>query len=184
MKMDVDWSSPWVDHTAYIIDHLQDMDLTAEEALALLVIEESLKHDIPITQTLIQTKLKTTIDHADALLNALSDKGCLTFDVAGGKIVFHTDGVLEEVSRQGVPIEKSLIREFEEGLQHPLSSQEMQRVIDLGALYDQDRILLALDEACAYNNRSLNYVERVLVSWANKGLSTEDLKRGIRNGRQ
>lgn len=182
--MEIDWSSPWVDHIAYILDHLQDLQLNAEEALTLLVIEHSNRHNIPVSHALIETRLKTTMEHAEDLLNALADKGYLSCVVDRGSVRFVTDGVLEGVSREGTPIEKSLIEEFEAAFGRGLSGQEMQRIIDLGSQYDQDRVLIALDEACAYEHRDLNYVERVLVSWKNKGLTTEDLKKGFRNERQ
>lgn len=178
--MELDWSSPWIDHIAYILEHLEDLDLTPEEGLALLVIEHSNRHNVPVSHALLEAKLHTTLEHAEDVLNALADKGYLSCVVERGSVRFVTDGVLEGVSRTGLPIEKSLIQEFEQGFGRALSGQEMQRIIDLGSLYDQDRILIALDEACAYEHRDLNYVERVLISWKNKGITTEDLKKGIR----
>ena len=41
-------------------------------------------------------------------------------------------------------------------------------------------MICALNEASVYNKRNLTYIENVLISWSNKGLSTEDIESGIR----
>ncbi len=84
----------------------------------------------------------------------------------------------------GQPLARSLIQEFEDAFARTLSSQEMQRILDMSAAYGEDRVLLALDEAIAYDHPDTSYIERILMSWKQKNLSTEDLRKGYRNERR
>ena len=42
-------------------------------------------------------------------------------------------------------------------------------------------MICALNEAAVYDKRNLTYVENVLISWSNKGLTTEQIESGIRS---
>ena len=82
--------------------------------------------------------------------------------------------------QESVPIQHSLMEQFEMSFGRTLSTNEMQRILHLADLYDERRVICALNEAVVYNSLSLNYVERVLVSWKQKGLTIEELENGIR----
>ena len=41
-------------------------------------------------------------------------------------------------------------------------------------------VIVALNEAASYDKRDLNYIERILISWTDKGLSVEDVENGKR----
>lgn len=184
MKTELNWNSPWLDHTAWILEHLEDLHLTARQALGLLVIEHFNRTGTPITHAVISSKLGITSQEAEDLFSELSDKGYLKFELDGGTLRFVTEGILDAESQAGMPLEKSLIKEFEDSFGRDLSPREMQKILDLAGQFGEDRTLIALDEAAASNARSINYIERVLVSWRTKGLTLEDLQKGIRNERQ
>ena len=56
----------------------------------------------------------------------------------------------------------------------------MQKILDLCEAFGERQVECALNEAVVYDKKSLNYIENVLVSWRNKGLSTEELESGKR----
>jgi DNA replication protein len=62
----------------------------------------------------------------------------------------------------------------------PLSGLEMERIMDFAQKYDARRVIVALNEAASYDQRSLDYIERVLAAWKRKKLSVEDLENGKR----
>lgn len=184
MKQNTDWNSPWLDHVAWILGHLETLKLTHQEALCLLVIEYFNRADIPVNHDALCQKLAIQPAQAEELLGALSDKGYLDFAMESGKIRFLTDGVYKTGSSAGQPLVKSTIQEFEEAFGRALSSQEMQRIIDMEGEYGANRTLLALDEAIAYEHPDTNYIERVLAAWKQKGLTDEELRKGYRNERR
>jgi DNA replication protein len=62
----------------------------------------------------------------------------------------------------------------------PLSGLEMERIMEFAKKYDSRRVIVALNEAASYDQRSLDYIERVLAAWKRKNLSIEDLENGKR----
>ncbi|MEY8468684.1 DnaD domain-containing protein [Faecalibaculum rodentium] len=179
-----DWNSPWMDHTMWILGHLESLHLSHLEALTLLMIEYLNKAQIPVSHDILCEKLGITTAQAEQTLGDLSDKGFLDFAMENGKVRFLTQGVYDRGLSVGQPLARSLIQEFEDAFARTLSSQEMQCIIDMAAAYGEDRVLLALDEAIAYGHPDTNYIERILASWQQKGLSTEDLRKGYRNERR
>ena len=48
-----------------------------------------------------------------------------------------------------------------------------------GFIHEKD-VICALNEAVVYEKVDLNYIERILISWMNKGLSVQDVENGKR----
>ena len=75
---------------------------------------------------------------------------------------------------------KSLLEEFEDEFKRSLSPSEMDRILNLASIYSERMVIVALNEAASYDKRDLNYIERILISWTDKGLSVEDVENGKR----
>ena len=56
----------------------------------------------------------------------------------------------------------------------------MERLIELSNDFEESMILHALDEASAYNKRSLSYIEAMLANWKARGLDAQDIENGKR----
>ncbi len=56
----------------------------------------------------------------------------------------------------------------------------MERILRWQEEFEESVILRALDEAAAYDRRSLNYIESLLQSWKQRGLSAQDIESGLR----
>ena len=81
--------------------------------------------------------------------------------------------LIDFFNQQHISIDHELIA-------RPLSSTEMQRIIDMASMYDERRVICALNEAVCNEACDLNYIERILQNWQQKGLSTEDIENGKR----
>lgn len=184
MNNNSDWNAPWLDHVTWILGHLESLHLTHLEAMTLLMIEYLNKAQIPVSHDILCEKLSITPAQAEATLGDLSDKGMLDFAMENGRVRFVTQGVYDRGSTPPEPLAKTLIQEFETAFARPLSSQEMQRIIDMQSQYESDRVLIALNEAMAYEHPDINYIERVLSAWKQKGLTTDELRKGYRNERR
>ena len=179
---DFDFNAPYVDRRTWIIDHLQDLILEPKEILVVLLIDFFNQQHISIDHELISEKLKISVDEVEDIFTELSDKGYLTLDYANGSLIFRFRWHLSS----GVPsmsctaIDRSLLEQFEMEFARPLSSTEMQRIIDMASMYDERRVICALNEAVCNEACDLNYIERILQNWQQKGLSTEDIENGKR----
>ena len=165
---DFDFNAPYVDRRTWIIDHLQDLVLEPKEILVVLLIDFFNQQHISIDHELISEKLKISVDEVEDIFTELSDKGYLTLDYADGSLIFNIEGIFE------------LSKASDTSIDRPLSSTEMQRIIDMASMYDERRVICALNEAVCNEVCNLNYIERILQNWQQKGLSTEDLENGKR----
>ena len=94
--------------------------------------------------------------------------------------LFNIEGIFELSKASDTSIDRSLLEQFEMEFARPLSSTEMQRIIEMASMYDERRVICALNEAVCNEVCDLNYIERILQNWQQKGLSTEDLENGKR----
>lgn len=177
---DFDFNAPYVDRRTWIIDHLQDLVLEPKEILVVLLIDFFNQQHILIDHELISEKLKISVDEVEDIFTELSDKGYLTLDYADGSLIFNIEGIFELSKASDTSIDRSLLEQFEMEFARPLSSTEMQRIIDMASMYDERRVICALNEAVCNEVCDLNYIERILQNWQQKGLSTEDLENGKR----
>ncbi len=56
----------------------------------------------------------------------------------------------------------------------------MDKILQLTSIFGERMVLRALDEASAYEKRSIEYVENILISWKNRNLTIEDIEKGRR----
>lgn len=177
---DLDFNAPYVDRRTWILDHLQDLTLEPKEILVVLLIDFFNQQNISIDHELISEKLKISVDEVEDIFTELSDKGYLTLDYQDGSLLFNIEGIFDISNAQDTSIDRSLLEQFEMEFGRPLSSSEMQRIIDMASLYDERRVICALNEAVCNEVNDLNYIERILQNWQQKGLSTQDLENGKR----
>lgn len=176
----MDWNSPYIDHKVWILDHLQDLNLDAKEAMVLLLIDYYNQIGQGIHHENIAEKLRIDLDEVEQLFLSLADKGFLDIVYESGALHFNIEGVYVHGQRGQQVVSHSLIEEFEAEFKRPLSGPEMQRILELGAHYGDRMAICALNEAAVYDKRNLNYIEKILISWEEKGLSAEDVESGIR----
>ena len=84
-----------MDHTMWILGHLESLHLSHLEALTLLMIEYLNKAQIPVSHDILCEKLGITTAQAEQTLGDLSDKGFLDFAMENGKVRFLTQGVYD-----------------------------------------------------------------------------------------
>lgn len=176
-----DWESVYFNKGYWIMDHLQDFNLTSDEAMVVLVINFLNETRQPVTYEALMEKCHLGAETIEECFEALSAKGYLTIDASNGDLEFLLDGLLDSPVREGVEIDQKLIQAFQEEFGgKTFSSGEMERILDLAQRFDERAVMLALGEAAIYDRRNLNYIENILIAWHNKGLSLEDLEQGKR----
>lgn len=176
-----DWYAPWFDTTAWIFEHLQDLNLDPQEALVVLVINHFNKKNETVTYDALMEKCHLSAELVEECFESLSAKGYLTIDTRNKSLRFLLEGMMDSPVKAGTPINHALIQEFQEEFQgRTLSSSDMERILEMGEKYDERMVLQALSEAAVYDKRSLSYIESVLASWKARGLTVEDVENGKR----
>lgn len=181
MPQSSDWNAPWLNRTNWILDHLETFSLEPAEILVVLVLNFLNETGQTITPEMVVAKTALDLGEVEAAFDSLTNKGYLVIGMLNNKVSFRLDGLYSNASpMQERPLQQTLIREFGNEFGRPLSGSEMERITRLGQDYEEDMILHALDEAAAYNKRSLNYVEALLDSWRSRGLDAADIENGRR----
>lgn len=176
----IEWNAPYLDRKAWILENLENLNVDVKEALVLLLIDYFNSCGVNINHELIASKLKITEDDVEEIFTDLTDKGYLDLPYEDGRFAFDISGVFDLESIKDVTVSRSIIEEFEEEFKRTLSGAEMNRILELSNMYDERMVSVALTHAAAYNKRSINYIEQILISWKEKGLTVEDVENGMR----
>lgn len=175
----MDFNAPYINRRNWILENLESIHMDSQETMVVLLIDYFNEQHIAISDEKLAEKLKLSDQEIEDVLMKLSDKGYLTIDFKDGNVIFDISGIFHEKS-EGMVLQKSLIESIEDEFGRPLSSLEMQRIMELASVYDERRVICALNEAVVYDRRNLNYMESILASWMQKGLSIEDVENGKR----
>ncbi len=175
----MDFNAPYINRRNWILENLESIHMDPQETMVVLLIDYFNEQHIAISDEKLAEKLKLSDQEIEDVLMKLSDKGYLTIDFKDGNVIFDISGIFHEKS-EGMVLQKSLIESIEDEFGRPLSSLEMQRIMELASVYDERRVICALNEAVVYDRRNLNYMESILASWMQKGLSIEDVENGKR----
>lgn len=174
----MDFNAVYIDRRTWLLDQLEKLNLSVTEAMILLLIDFGQGSQQPVSHEWLAAKLKMSVDDIETSLDQLSAKGYLQFQFDQGQIRFRLDGLFQQ-QNSGIQ-QTEVLSLFERAMGRTLSSMEMERILKWENDYGKAMVNLALREALAFEARSLNYVEKVLVSWQKKGLTVDDIVGGKR----
>ena len=179
--MNTKWyKEKFINRRNWILDHLDELSVSAEETLVLLLIDFMNEYQISVSHQVLAKKLKKSDDEIDDILSRLSAKGFLNLELRDGRIIFEIDGIFEGEQEKPIAMDTSLFDQYETEFGRPLSQMEMQRLAEWTNTYHQKMIIYALREALTYDKKSFDYIERILIEWKKRGLTTEEYEEGKR----
>lgn len=176
-----DWNQPWFSQLSWVMGNLERFDLDPNQKLVVAVLAFLNDTHLPFTPDIICEKTGLDEEVVDDVYDFLITAGYGRTDSRNKQLFFNLEGLLDlPAANLNDPVSQSLLREFSTEFGRPLSGSEMERILNLSNEFDEDMILHALDEASAYNKRSLNYVESLLAAWKSRGLDAADIESGKR----
>ena len=174
--MNTKWyKEKFINRRNWILDHLDELSVSAEETLVLLLIDFMNEYQISVSHQVLAKKLKKSDDEIDD-----SAKGFLNLELRDGRIIFEIDGIFEGEQEKPIAMDTSLFDQYETEFGRPLSQMEMQRLAEWTNTYHQKMIIYALREALTYDKKSFDYIERILIEWKKRGLTPEEYEEGKR----
>lgn len=174
------WNEPYFDRRTWILENLESLHIDTKEIVVLLLIDYCNQINKMISHEYVSEKTMLSVDEVEEIFMSLSDKGYLTINVDGKGMFFNIEGVYQQKDLDGQRLSRSLFETFEYEFKRPLSHHEMERIMEMVSMYEEERVVYALNEAVVYEKLNLNYIESILASWMQKGLSIEDLENGKR----
>ena len=86
----------------------------------------------------------------------------------------------EKVQEQTDIYNSSLIDLYEQGFGRPLSQREIQTICQWAEEHEDRLIRYALREALTYDKQSIDYIDRILLKWKQRGFTAEQYEEGER----
>lgn len=173
------YETNYVSHRDWILDHLDLLGLSSDEAVVALMIDFMNEKRMNITVDDIAGHTGMSVEKADETVSLLCAKRYLQIQVNGGNVRFSLSGLFEtDVARSERMLDASLFDLFEQEFRRPLSQMEMQKINEWNRTTDRTLIIYALREASAYSSLSMGYIEAVLNSWKQKGITPKMIEEG------
>ena len=161
------------------LDHLELLGLSSDETTAVLMIDFMNEHNMDITIEDLAHKTNMDRKKVDETISSLCAKRYLKIQVAGGSVRFNLSGLYEtDTAKHERVLDSGLFDLFEEEFRRPLSQMEMSKISEWNRTTDRKLIIYALREASAYQSVSIPYIDKVLRSWKEKGLTPKMIEEG------
>lgn len=171
----------FVNRRDWILDHLEQLGLTHQETIMVLVIDFMNENQLPISIESLHAKTGMSTEEVNKVISVLCTKKYLEIRASAKQVSFLLDGLFETVTARGASVlDSSLFELFESVFKRPLSQREMEQISEWNRVYDKRMIILALKEAGMYQALKMPYIAKVLSEWSARGLSVDDIEKGVR----
>lgn len=175
-----EYKAPWTNRCYWLLGHVEEFQLNAQEALVLILISYFNETHQPVDFDALAAKCFLDPDALDEILFSLEQRGYLAISAEHGDMVYSLEPMLDTPVKAGAEYNESLLGEFQAEFGRTFSAGEVERVMGMAQTFDERAVRVALGEAAVYDKRNLNYIEKLLTSWHARGLSPDDLENGIR----
>lgn len=171
----------FVNRRDWILDHLEQLGLSHPETVMVLVIDFMNENRLPISIESLHAKTGMSTDEVNEVISLLCAKKYLEIRASAKRVSFLLNGLFEtDTAREANVLDTSLFELFESVFARPLTQREMEQISDWNRLYDKRMIILALKEAGMYQALKMPYIAKVLSEWNAKGLSVDEIEKGVR----
>jgi DNA replication protein len=174
------WQEPYFDRIAWILENIEHIELTSNEALTVLQLEHMRKNNLPIDLDLLAGRCKVQPREIDLILASLTRKGYLTLEVKHSEVSYALDGLYQSPNANATDSD-SVFKLFEQEFGRPLSSAEIDKLVDWMDRTSADVCIHALREAVMYRKLSFSYIDKILSQWIKSGVTLDQLNQGRRN---
>lgn len=179
------YQEPFFNPSSWIYENLMHLNLSAEEALVVLMICYMNEKHQKITNEILAKRTGLSFEQLDHVIALLCAKKYLDIKATSKTVSFQLHGLFEsEMARHESSSSSSLFDVFESEFGRPLSQIEMQMLSDWNKEIDSKLILYALKEASMYNSLNMNYISRILKDWTVNGITSQMVEEGKHLGRK
>jgi len=179
----------YIDWKSLLLANYKSLDIKEEEVIILLMIDYCLQNgETVVTPDVLALKMNYDQSQIDQILSSLLNKGFITLDTnEEGKLQTSTNGIkyilisnllkVEEVEKKEKDLEKekNIFEVFEVKFGRPLSYIEMETMnkwFEEGI--EDDKILLALQEAIKARKKNIRYIDKILLEWRQQAERKEE----------
>lgn len=174
------WQEPYFDRIAWILENIEHIELTSIECLVVLQLEHMRKNNLPTDLGELAKRCKVETEAIDMILASLTRKGYLSLEVKHSEVIYSLDGLYQS-PLAGMVDADAVFKLFEQEFGRPLSSAELDKLVDWIDRTSPDICIHALREAVMYRKLNFNYIDKILSQWIQTGVTIDQLNEGRRN---
>ena len=179
------YQEPFFDSSSWIMENLEALNLSSDEALVVLIINYMNEKHQKISMDVLSRRSGLSHEKLDQVITLLCAKKYLDIKPYAKTVAFSLNGLFEtEISKRETAAVLPLYDVFETEFGRPLTQSEMTLLSDWMKQMDSQLILYALKEASIYRSLNFNYISRILQDWAEKGYTKEMIEEGKHLGRK
>lgn len=160
----------------WIMEHMEQLDLTPEELLLVLCIDYMNEFQQLIDVNSVSKKMKLDGSIVDNMFNELINKGYLKMEIGNRNMIYNIDQLFMQ-KENAQPCHqnelKNLFTMYEKEFKRPLSQRESETLSEWIENYDLKLIEYALREAIIYNSLNFAYINKILLNWKEKGYTAK-----------
>lgn len=182
--------SRYIDWKSLLLANYKTLDIKEEEVLIILMVDYCLNNgETVITPDVLALKMNYDQSTIDKYLSGLFNKGFITLDQnEEGKLQTSLNGLKYilisnfltvektfEKKEKDLAKEKNIFEVFENKFGRPLSFIEMETMnkwFEEGI--EDDKILLALQEAIKAKKKNIRYIDKILLEWRQQAERKEE----------
>ena len=162
----------YADHRDWIVDNMEYLGLSAEEVLAVLIIDFLNEHHMDVSLSTLSKKMHITESQVNDILSILVAKRYLSIKASHSKVVYSLNGLFDINVEQELSVrDGSLFDLFEQEFGRPLTQKEMETISRWIREEDSGLVMEALKHASMYQKVKIPYIQSVLNSLKTKGLN-------------
>jgi DNA replication protein len=171
------YQQKYVSHRDWILDNLDKLGMSPQETVIVMLIDFMNEHDMTVTLPDLMQKTGMTSDEVNSVISVLCSKKYLDIKAGSGSIRWVLDGLFEtDTARETLVTDRSLVELFEEEFGRPLSPNEMEKINEWNRDNEKKLIIFALREASAYGRLNFPYIDKILYTWKEKGITADKIE--------
>ncbi len=152
----------YVSRRDWILENLYKLQISAEQAIIILMIDYRNQYNAPITLDSLAEQTGRNKDDIDRIIAELNKAGYLKIATRNKKVVFDISNVFEEP--QETKLSGNLFEVFESEFGRVLSQLETTTIAEWLNVYSEEQVLDALREASIQKKLNMRYIDRILLS--------------------
>ena len=157
------YKEPYFNKQVWILENFNKLNLSADEAMIILLIDYCKTNNKNITYDYLCEKMNIKQKKLDELLSLLVSKHCLSISANEKSICFDIDGIFEfDEEKYEEVVNEDVYNIVSYFLSRPLVNNELLKTNELIEKYGENKFIDALRMAEAYRKHNLAYVEGIL----------------------
>lgn len=153
----------FVNRRDWILDNLDNLKMSFEEIVIVLLIDFFNSNHINITLELLANKANCSKEEVNKIISTLCAKNYLDIKAVDKNIVFDLSKLFEaEYGKDKDVLKNDLNQIFENEFQRPLSNDEFTKLNQWLKIYDKKKIIQSLRKASMYQKLNFAYIEKIL----------------------